>query len=152
MPVLRADTALKLGSVCLLTLLLSACASQPRQGMYWGNYEHSLYRLADDPGPRASSQHLSNLRQVIQVSDARGWPPPPGAMLELAVLEADLGNTETAAHLVNREYHLYPESRVFIRRWFSNVLILPQLDTAPASTNDEYSPLDTTDIEVQGGS
>lgn len=117
-------TLMRMLALAALVLSLAACASGPRQpGMYWGNYEGSLYQLADAPSDRVHQRHIANLRQVISVSDSRGWPPPPGAMLELAALEAQMGNREVYALLVNREYHLYPESRPYIRQWFSDVMV-----------------------------
>lgn len=122
--------------IALLVTLLSACASQQtRPGFYWGNYEQSLYTLTDNPGERASQRHFTNLRQVLSYSDARGMLPPPGAMLELATLEAQAGNQAAYVELVNREYQLYPESRVFIHRWFSDVTIT-QLGASDESTDD----------------
>lgn len=122
--------------IALLVTLLSACASQQtRPGFYWGNYEQSLYTLTDNPGERASQRHFTNLRQVLSYSDARGMLPPPGAMLELAALEAQAGNQAAYVELVNREYQLYPESRVFIHRWFSDVTIT-QLGAIDESTDD----------------
>ncbi|MCC5879509.1 MAG: DUF4810 domain-containing protein [Idiomarina sp.] len=123
-----------------LVLTLAACASTaPRHGMYWGNYETSLYRLADAPDDRVQQQHLSNLRQVVNVSDSRGWPPPPGAMLELAMLELQMGNYDAYALLVNREYHLYPESRMYIQRWFTDVMVTPVVteESEPADESTE---------------
>ena len=118
--------------IALLVTVLSACSSQQaRPGFYWGNYEHSLYTLTDNPGERATQRHLTNLRQVLSYSDARGMLPPPGAMLELATLEAQAGNQATYVELVNREYHSYPESRAFINRWFNDVVI-----TQPGATDD----------------
>lgn len=129
----------RLCAVALVALVLSGCASQQtRPGFYWGNYEQSLYSLADNPGDRASGQHLNNLRQVIRISDSRGMLPPPGAMLELAVLEANAGNQQAYLALVNREYQLYPESRQFIARWFNDVLITP-IPTDDASDIDEHT-------------
>ena len=131
-------------SIAFLVLLLSACASQQaRPGFYWGNYEQSLYTLTDNPGDRATQQHLNNLRQVLSYSDARGMMPPPGAMLELATLEAQAGNQTTYVELVNREYHLYPESRLFIQRWFGDVIITPDEATdedAATAENEEEAP------------
>lgn len=121
--------------------------------MYWGNYEQSLYRVADAPNERVREQHLANLRQIINVSDARGWPPPPGIMLELAVLEANLGNQEAYALLVNREYHLYPESRPFIQQWFMDVMITAPEPHADEEVSTEQEDSNGSDNEgnVEGG-
>lgn len=136
-----------------LILTLAACATEPRQGMYWGNYEQSLYRVADAPNERVRQQHLANLRQIINVSDARGWPPPPGIMLELAALEAGLGNQEAYTLLVNREYHLYPESRPFIQRWFMDVMITARDPNAAREETDSDHQQEESDTgnNLEGG-
>lgn len=123
-----------------LIAVLGACATQPvRPGFYWGNYESSFYAVVDNPGDRTAQQHLSTLRHVIEYSDARGIMPPPGAMLELAALEGQAGNQGAYMALVNREYHLYPESRPFIQRWFNDVMITPQ---TPPENDDGSVPTD----------
>lgn len=122
-----------------VALFLGACASEPSQGLYWGNYETSLYNLADNPTDRVQQRHLEALRNVVNVSNSRGWRPPPGAMLELAVYEQRLGNAGEYALLVNREYQLYPESHIFIHRWFPDVIILPQQNEVDQEA-DEAEP------------
>lgn len=141
-------------ALAFLVLTLAACATAPRQGMYWGNYEQSLYRVADAPNERVRQQHVTNLRQVISVSDTRGWPPPPGIMLELAALEAELGNQEAYALLVNREYHLYPESRPFIQQWFVDVMITardPNVDEEEAEIDHQDGVSRDPENNVEGG-
>lgn len=146
MRVSQFSTGRRLLIVAGLVTTLAACATQSvRPGFYWGNYESSLYTLADNPGDRAMQQHLSALRHVIEYSDARGMMPPPGAMLELAALEGQFGNRGAYMALVNREFHLYPESRPFIRRWFNDVMITPQVN--PGDDNGSEDPADETQIE-----
>lgn len=140
------STGLRILVVAGLITALAACATQSvRPGFYWGNYESSYYTLADNPGDRAMQQHLSTLRHVIEYSDARGMMPPPGAMLELAALEGQFGNRGAYMALVNREFHLYPESRPFIRRWFNDVMITPQV--TPEDDNSSEVPTDDTQDE-----
>lgn len=137
-----------------LIAVLGACATQQvRPGFYWGNYESSFYTLLDNPGDRATQQHLNALRHVIEYSDARGMLPPPGAMLELAALEGQAGNASAYMALVNREYHLYPESRPFIQRWFNDVMITPQAspeeDEEPANSDDSLNTDNQVPEEVE---
>ena len=128
-----------------LITVVGACTTQSvRPGFFWGNYEGTAYSLADNPGDRAMQQHVSSLRHVIEYSDAHGMMPPPGAMLELAALEGQLGNQSAYRALVNREYHLYPESRPFIRRWFNDVIIIPQM---PPTEDNAPGLLDQTSTE-----
>ncbi|RUO27714.1 hypothetical protein CWE07_03630 [Aliidiomarina maris] len=137
--------------VALVTLGLSACAAQPPStGMYWGNYETSLYTLANSPTDRVSQQHIGNLRNVVSVSDQRGWAPPPGAMLELAVLEAEAGNQAAYVELVIREYRLYPESRVYIHRWFPDVVVppMPTPSTSPEQATDDNQAQEALDADT----
>ncbi|RUO26794.1 DUF4810 domain-containing protein [Aliidiomarina minuta] len=100
---------------------LSACATQPSQGMYWDRYEDTLYNLERDGDSRAQERHLATLRRIVDTSENRGWRVPPGVYLELAVMEQELGNLSAYADYVNRERVLYPESRPFIERWFADV-------------------------------
>lgn len=143
------SAVLRMLALAVVMLSLVACASGPRQpGMYWGNYEASFYQLADAPSDRVHQRHLANLRQVISVSDSRGWPPPPGAMLELAALEAQMGNREAYALLVNREYHLYPESRPYIRQWFSDVMLTVHgNESAPAQDHTTETAVEEPEDE-----
>lgn len=102
-------------------VMLSACATQPRQGMYWDRYEETLYNLERDGDSRAQERHLATLRRIVNTSEQRGWRVPPGVYLELAMMERELGNQGAYADYVNRERILYPESRPFIERWFADV-------------------------------
>ncbi|RUO33907.1 DUF4810 domain-containing protein [Aliidiomarina soli] len=130
---------LRHGLIISLCLLLSACASQPRQGMYWGSYESSYYELENTPGDQARQRHIDTLRNIVAVSDSRGWPPPPGTLLELANYERQLGNQQTYAYYVNRERQLYPESNLFIRRWFADV-VPPVVVPEPVVTDENDKP------------
>lgn len=115
-------TRAQLVSCILLSLLLSACATSTRQGLYWGNYEQTLYNLQDEQDDSSRERHLASLRNIVEVSERRGWRVPPGVYIELAVMEQALGNRDLYAYYINRERAQYPEAQPFIQRWFTDVL------------------------------
>lgn len=53
------------------------------------------------------------------------------------MLEQQMGNHDAYALLVNREYHLYPESRLYIQRWFTDVMVTPQGVADPDTATDD---------------
>lgn len=125
-----------------LVVLLTACASHPERGMFWGNYEQTLYNLENDPSPRTQERHLQSLRNIVETSDNRGWAPPPGVLLELAVYEREFGRSELYAVYVNRERTLYPESHPFIQQWFADVVPPPVVEEEPDSDGLQPDPVD----------
>lgn len=118
---LKSEAAVRFILLGFVLAFLSACATQPTQGMYWDRYEETLYYLERDGDSRAQERHLATLRRIVDTSENRGWRVPPGVYLELAVMEQQLGNLGAYADYVNRERILYPESRPFIQRWFADV-------------------------------
>lgn len=119
----------RLVSCILLGLLLAGCATSTRQGLYWGDYEQTLFNLQDEQDNRSRERHLASLRNIVEVSERRGWRVPPGVYIELAVMEQALGNNDLYAYYINRERALYPESQPFIQRWFADVLAPVEVPT-----------------------
>lgn len=128
-------TDARLVSCILLSLLLTACATSTRQGLYWGNYEQTLYNLQDEQDDSSRERHLASLRNIVEVSEHRGWRTPPGVYIELAVMEQTLGNHHLYAYYINRERTLYPEARPFIQRWFTDVLA--PVEVPPPDTEED---------------
>ncbi|MGX5915431.1 DUF4810 domain-containing protein [Aliidiomarina sp. Khilg15.8] len=126
---------IQLTGCIVLSLLLIGCAGTTRQGMYWGNYEQTLYNVQDEQDQRSRERHLASLRDIVAVSERRGWRVPPGVYIELAVMEQAIGNSQLYAYYVNRERALYPESRPFIQRWFGDVL--PAVEVPPPIDPEE---------------
>lgn len=128
---------IRIACLILTCLALAGCATGPSQGMYWDNYEQTLYTLQDEQDQRSRERHLATLRNIVEVSEGRGWRVPPGVFIELAVMERAMGNSALYAYYVNRERTLYPEAQPFIQRWFADVL--PPV-VVPEEPQTEESP------------
>lgn len=98
--------------VAALTLL-SACNST-QGGLYWGNYSDTLYDMKKEPSDETRAQHVKSLNDIIATSDKKGIRIPPGVLVELAIMQIESGQSQTANALLDRELSMYPESKTLV--------------------------------------
>ena len=98
----------------LTVVLLSGCASGPKQLYYWGHYEEVLLDFYVKPGEADTETQILKLTEDIQRAEAKGLAVAPGIYTHLGVLHANKGEINAAKQAFTLEQELYPESKKFI--------------------------------------
>jgi hypothetical protein len=92
-------------------LSLAACQTAP-QKYDWGNYDPSLYSYYKDS--TKLGELTASLQAVINASDAKRTPVPPGIYAEYGYLQLQQGKTQEAVQFFKLEETHWPESKVFM--------------------------------------
>lgn len=112
------------GSVFLFfvtSLLLGACAPQPKASFYWGSYQKGLYDSYKEPNADNAGEQIEAIQASIEQAKSEDLKLAPGLYAHLAYLHLQQGNLELAKQYFNVEAHEYPEAKVFMDRLISNL-------------------------------
>jgi len=104
---------------------LQGCTSVSKAGYYWGKYSETYLAVVRKPSKDTTQQHISELREILSVSEEKGLRPPPGICAELAFYLSQLdkqGNQDEIEKFYQCEMTTYPESKIFIERLTSQNL------------------------------
>ena len=108
-------------AVALLVLFASGCATRGPQYMYWGNYQHTLYKVKKEPSDAAIKAHMAELQDIIDKSGEKHLRVPPGVYAELGMYYEIQGDTARAAGYYRQESETYPESQQLMARLISQL-------------------------------
>lgn len=97
----------------LSSLLLGACAAQPKTLYNWGSYQQQVYESFKDAGSSPQAQ-IDALEADMQKAQAKGEALPPGFHAHLAMLYGKVGATDQFKQKLEAEKTLYPESQTFV--------------------------------------
>lgn len=97
----------------VLTLLLGACASQPRTLYHWDTYQNQVYAYLKDSGGDQAAQ-IAQLEAGIEKARAAGQPLPPGYRAHLGMLYGNAGHVDDMKQQFDLERQAFPESAAFL--------------------------------------
>ena len=106
--------AIKIITISVFALILTACAANNNSIYYWGSYSATAYKLKSEPTAETRGQHKAELQNIIAQADAKNKRIPPGIYAELAMLEAEDNNVSAALQYFEQEKQLFPESSKII--------------------------------------
>ncbi|MBB6520363.1 DUF4810 domain-containing protein [Pseudoteredinibacter isoporae] len=112
------------GLVSLLfvsSLLLGACASQPKASFYWGSYQKGLYDSYKNPGADNVGEQIEAIQASIEHAKSKDLKLAPGLYAHLAYLHLQQGNPDLARQYFKVEAQEFPEAKVFMDRLISNL-------------------------------
>ena len=101
-------------------LLLSGCVTTPQNGLYWGNYSHTLYEVKKSGDENSFKKHMNELHKIISTSEKRNLKVPPGIFAELGQLYQKDNKPQEAMSFYQREVAAYPESKQLMSRIISH--------------------------------
>lgn len=104
----------------LLFMSLGGCASISESGYYWGNYSHTYNAYLKSPSKETTQAHVESLLDIVKTSNEKGLKCPPGIYAELGYISQKEGGNKEAEQYYNKEIQLYPESKTFISKLYSN--------------------------------
>jgi len=105
---------MRAGSLLILLLLLTACASPSIYS--WGHYEgvlYATYKVSDKLPPE---RQVALMEEDFQKAHAQNQPLPPGWHAHLGFLYYKLGKPDQARQEFTTEKTQFPESVVFMDR------------------------------------
>ncbi|QHB31914.1 DUF4810 domain-containing protein [Yersinia canariae] len=99
-------------SLLLASAVLAGCATAPKPIYHWDNYQSTVYEYyKSDASPE---QQITDLKESIEKSRAKGLPVPPGLHAHLGMLYGNTGHTDLAMTEFNTEKSAFPESAPFM--------------------------------------
>ena len=101
-------------------LLLSGCVTTPQNGLYWGNYSHTLYEVKKSGDEKSLKSHMEELHKIISTSEKRNLKVPPGIFAELGQLYQKDNKPQEAMSFYQKEVAAYPESEQLMSRIISS--------------------------------
>lgn len=105
----------------LCAIILSGCAANDMY--YWGSYESTLYNYKTEPNDKSFAKHKQELEKIIKKGQSGKKGVPPGIYFELAMIEAEQGNTERSIELFNQEKNLFPEATKYVDNALKNIKV-----------------------------
>jgi hypothetical protein len=99
--------------VTLLGLvIMSGCAAK---SIYqWDDYSGTLYDYTKEPSVGTLAKHQATLIKIVGKASSNESRVPPGIYFELAMIEAELGNTERSLELLDMEQTAFPEAKKYV--------------------------------------
>ena len=95
-------------------IFFSGCT--PKGMYYFGDYSKSLYACEKFHNEETLIKHKQQLEKIIQESEKRNLPVPPGIYAELGYIKQNEKKSEESIKLYQTEAQLYPESKYFMDR------------------------------------
>lgn len=95
------------------SLLLAACASNPKPLYEWGDYSRALLKYSKNPSE--TQVFADKLRKAIEKGETVGRVPP-GLYAEYGYTQYDLGHVTEAVVYFGKERDKWPESRFIMEK------------------------------------
>ena len=109
---------MRFATLLLCALVLSGCATNPRQ-YQWGDYENMLYTAYKDPSKMESL--TVSLEGLINELEKNRQKAPPGVYAELGTLYLQAGSPDKAITMYGRERETWPESKGLMDAMIQNL-------------------------------
>ena len=110
---------------CCLFFFMTGCVSNT-QLYYWGNYTNARLNYVKTPSQKTRLAYQRELLSIIDKSNEKNTPVPPGIYAELGKLKMEDGLSNEATPLFIAEATLYPESQTFLSTYLQKPLTLPE--------------------------
>ncbi len=109
---------LKIVLIFSVLFSLTACA----QNLYvWNDYDNNLYAYYQNPTERA--KFIEELQETILKAEESGRVPP-GIYAEYGYAQYEEGNFADAITYFQKEYDMWPESRILMQKMIRNAKTL----------------------------
>lgn len=100
--------------IVMFAVLFTLYGCQSTNIYYWGDYASTSYDFNYEPSQETRDKHLAEINEIIATAEKKNKMVPPGMYIELAMLQAEQGDTTSATANLDKELALYPESKEFI--------------------------------------
>lgn len=102
-----------------LFMVLAGCSTISESGYYWGNYSHTYNAYLKSPSKETVQAHFQTLQDIVNTSNEKNLKCPPGIYAEMGYISQKEGKMKEANNYFSKEIQLYPESKTFISKLYS---------------------------------
>jgi hypothetical protein len=96
-------------------LYLTSCEA-PKMLYSWNNYDETSYKYLKNSDEKSTEQLITTYRNLIEKQTGTRKTVPPGIYADYGFILLQAGKTEEGKAMLEKEFALYPESKVFIGR------------------------------------
>ncbi len=116
---------ISLGTLIILSFIVSGCSSQPKPLYTYGNYSESYYASKKDVSADTALELQKSIEFAIENADeSRSGRVAPGMYANLGYIYLKSGKTDKAIESFNKEKSIYPESAHFMDRMIKKIEVL----------------------------